>query len=109
MIENDIPINHVETLIADRPRIYRTSYQEIALIGISLIGMKFAVARNQEKGFWEQIITGPDDREIKRGQITNSSSMNDHEIFLYEPHCPGGEFYDRLRLATKDDFNAEIE
>lgn len=100
--------NNVESLLAERPRIYHTSWQEIAFIGISLDERIFAVARNRENECWEQIITKSDGEEIKRGQITRSSTMSEHEIFLYAQHCPGGEFYNRLRIATKDDFNGEI-
>lgn len=107
--KTDFYQNNFDRLLANPPKVYHTSWQEIALIGISLNGISFTVQQNLERKCWEQIKYSPNGKELVRAQITNGSPMNYHEMCLYAQHCPGGEFYDRLRLATKADFNGEIK
>lgn len=100
--------NNFEKLLIKPPIIYHTSRQEIAFVGKSLNGIIFTVQKNETRGYWEQVKFSPDGKELVRAQITNGIIISYHEMCLYAQHCPGGEFYDRLRLATRADFNDEI-
>lgn len=108
-MERHSPKNNSDKLIANPPMIYRTAWQEIALVGKSLTGDTFVLKHNPSKKFWEQVIYDSKGNELKRAQITNCYTMTYHEICLFAPYCPGGEFYDRLKIVTNDDFVSEIE
>lgn len=88
----------------DLPIVYHTSWQELAMVGKSIAGITFAVQKDNEKNCWVQVKYSPDGKQLSRAQITQGTTMTKHEFYLYEQHCPGGKFYNRLRLATSVDF-----
>ncbi len=105
-------ISNRKELGIDRPRVYYGWHErEVVLIGISYGGRTHRVEKKQKSGFWESIVTWQSDLGIaeKRDLVTKSSPIIGIAMDLLSRYLPGGEEYSRLRLATKDDFNGELE
>lgn len=96
----------------DRPRVYYGWHgREPVFIGTSYGGRTHFVEKNPENGYWESVVRWQADVGIveKRDLVTSSALLNGIEMDNLSRYLPGGKEYSRLRLATKDDFNEELE